>query len=93
MNFVPDSAEVLESSKEFALKYTTSRGTSIYIRDLTEEEADSIVIGSSDDTFLSFQDHAKRLMVTVKDHEIVEGMSDDPDDTLEILAFMGENNL
>ena len=93
MSFVPETASDVESSKDFELKHTTSRGVKIYLRELSEDEAESIVIGSRDDDFLSYQEGSQRLMVTIKDGEIVDEDFDDPEDTLEVLDFMEESGL
>ncbi|MAS94863.1 MAG: hypothetical protein CMO55_16830 [Verrucomicrobiales bacterium] len=93
MSFVPETASDIESSKHFELKHTTSRGIKIYIRELSEEEAETIIIGSRDDEFLSVQEDSQRLMVTIKDNEIVNGEFDDSEDTLEVLDFMVESEL
>ncbi len=93
MSFVPQTASEVESSPDFELKHTTSNGIKIYIRELTEEQADSIIVATRDDEFLSYQEDSKRLMVTIKDDEIVEGEFDDTDDTMEVMDFMVDNGL
>lgn len=93
MNFVPETAAKVEASSDFELKHTTSGGVKIFIRELSKEEADSISMDSPDDEFLSYQEDKKRLMVIVKNNEIVTGPQENADDNLEIMDFMVENGL
>lgn len=93
MNFVPNTVSELESSEKFTLSETTSSGIRIFTRQLTRDQADTIVIGSRDDEFLSDQPGSPFLFVMARGDELISpesGLEDrlDTDDVMEVLEIL-----
>lgn len=93
MSLVPKSAFTVERSEDFRLLQTTKAGVRYYVRPLSADVANAIIIGSRDFQFLCGQAGNQCLLVLIRDGKILRQEPKpygdlENADVMEVLTFL-----